>query len=96
MRMALILVASLAACSPPADAPDLSARDASGQPWPRLVPLDRLLKAPPMRTGPEQEIADQTRAERLRARANALSGPSLISPEDRARIEQAERAGSGV
>ena len=92
MRPCLLLPLFLAACSPPADAPDLSARDAAGRPWPRLLPLDTLLTAPDPRIGPEQEEADAARAARLRARAEALSAPA-ISPKDLDRIEDARPDG---
>ena len=94
MRVWLSLLVLLGACTPPADAPDLSAREASARPWPRLLPLDGLLAAPEPRIRPEQEAADAARAERLRARADALSAPAL-SAEDRARIEAARPAGDG-
>ena len=95
MRAAPLLLAVLAACSPPADAPDLSAREAAGRPWPRLLPLGGLLAAPSSRISAEQEAADAARAERLKARADALSG-SALTPEDRARIERARQDEPGT
>ena len=89
MRARPILPALLlSACTLPAGAPDLSERDAARQPWPRLLPLEALLDAPQPRLPAEQVSADTARADRLRNRAANLSAPA-ISPEDRARIEDA-------
>ena len=83
------LLGLLAACAPPADAPDLSRRAAAAGPYPRLLPLEQLLAAPPARITPEGDAAAEARAAALRARAAALSGP-VLSGDDRARIDAAQ------
>ena len=90
MRRALLILPLVAACAPPPDAPDLSERAAAAAPWPRLLPLERLLAAPPSRITPEGDAAVEARAERLRRRAAALAVP-VLSPADRARIADAQR-----
>jgi len=84
---------ALAACAEPYPvAPDLAASGADA-PWPALVPVERITAqvppaAPPRNTaGTVADAPLDTRAERLRARAERLRGP-VIDPETERRMRR--------
>ncbi|MBY6002674.1 hypothetical protein KUV62_02065 [Salipiger bermudensis] len=82
----LLLPLALTGC---ASFPDLDAARTPGverAPFPALLPLDDLTRAPLTRATPELREGIEDRAEGLRARAARLQGP-VVSEGDRARMD---------
>ena len=79
--LALLLIA---ACSVPPEAPPAIGPD-PGAPWPRILPVEEVVRGPAVRLDGPERRALLARAARLRARAAALRGP-VIAAGDRARL----------
>ena len=88
-RMHRILPATLLLCAC-AQFPELDSTRTPGvatAPYPRLVPFETVLDAPPPRATPEAQAGVASRAESLRARAERLTAP-VVDEGTRARMSR--------
>ena len=90
MRLWPAALLTLAACT---QVPDLEALDspaARAADYPRLLPLEMLLDAPPPSATEAERAALEARARALRARADRLRRP-VIDPQSQSRLDGAAR-----